>query len=478
MTQASPLLAPVDGPETAVPDLAATPPAGGELPTPGTEAALDAFRRAARRLPGYRDLLAARGVDAAGVTRFEDIPFLDKATVFGDGVGRWIEGGRVTEAAELLTSSGTSGGAFSVGVTSRAERDALEQIADESIRALGGGETSPTFLVNCLPMGVAVPTTLATVATPSVHLEMALELLTTYGPAFDRVVILGEPTFLKELAELGREAIGPDWAPPLTFMIVGGEWVAESWRTHVSSLAGFGRPEKHPASGILISMGAAELGLHCLVETPELRAARQAMRDRSVRRAVFGRDPGYSPSLFAYDPRRIHVEERVHAAGHTTLAVTTLTPRLVPLIRYDLGDLGDVVPAERMNAALAEHGSPVRVEDPVVAVWGRAQGASGTRWSLRPELVKERLFATPADAACVSGRFHIQDAGAGPRLHVQLRDGAAPRPGLTVDLERFLEAASGAVGHVFLHHHREYPFHLAGDYQHKPRYASVPGASL
>jgi hypothetical protein len=470
---ASPMLVPAAGNHaSATPDRGESPAAGG-----GT-AALQAFRRAARRLPGYRALLEERGVDAAAVSELSQVPYLDKAAVFGDGVGRWIEGGGITEAAELLTSSGTSGGAFSVGVTSRAEREDLQRLADDALRQLGAGEGSPTFLVNCLPMGVGVPTTLATVATPSVHLEMALELLTTFGPSFDRVVIVGEPTFLKELAELGREAVGPTWAPRTTFLIVGGEWVAESWRTHVASLAGFGRPDKDPASGILISMGAAELGLHCFVETPELRAARQALRDRSVRHAIFGRDPGYSPSLFAFDPRRIHVEERLHANGDSSLAVTTLTPRLVPLIRYDLGDLGDVVPAEALNAALAQHGSPVRVTDPVVAVWGRAGAVEGPRWSLRPELVKERLFATPADAACVSGRFHIQQGTAGPRLHVQLRDGAAPRPGLTADLERFLEAASGAVGHVFLHHHREYPFHLAGDYQHKPRYAPTTGSIL
>ncbi|MEW6582327.1 MAG: hypothetical protein AB1416_06165, partial [Actinomycetota bacterium] len=432
-------------------------------------------RHAARRLPGYRDLLESRGVVPGDVRRLEEVPYLDKATVFGGDVGRWVEGGTITGAAELLTSSGTTGGAFSVGVTSRAERSDLERIADAALRGLGASESSPTFLVNCLPMGIGVPTTLATVASPSVHLEMALELITSFGPSFDRVVIVGEPTFLKELAELGREVVGPEWAPAATFMIVGGEWVAESWRSHVGALTGFGRPGKDPASGILLSMGAAELGLHCLVETPELRGARQALRDRGLRKEVFGRDPGYSPSLFSFDPGRLFVEEREHEGGDRTLAVTTLGPRLVPLIRYDLGDLADVVPAETLNEALGRHGSPVRVDGPVVAVWGRAATPHGARWSLRPELVKERLFATPADAACLSGRFHIQDAGTGPRLHVQLRDGAAPRPGLTADLERFLEAASGAVGHVFLHHHREYPFHLPGDYQHKPRYASVRG---
>lgn len=445
-------------------------PAGG-VPA-GEDAALRAFRRAARLLPGYRELLLERGVDPDGVRELAEVPYLDKATVFGEGVARWIEGGSVTRAAELLTSSGTTGGGFSVGVTSRAERAELQRTVDAALRELGASETSPTLLLNCLPMGITVPTSLATVASPSVHLEMALELVTAFGRAFDRVVILGEPTFLKELAEMAREVVGPEWAPPRTFIIVGGDWVAEAWRSHVGGLAGFGRPHMDPASGILISMGAAELGLHCLFETPELRSARQLLRDGGARRDLFGRDPGYCPTLFAYDPGRLFIEERPHASSGSTLVATTLTPRLVPLIRYDLGDLGELVPAERLNAHLARHGSPVRVRGPVVAVWGRAQGASGERWRLRPELVQERLLATPADAACVSGRFRLQDACSGPRLHVQLREGVAPRPGLAIDLERFLATATGAPAQVVLHHHREYPFHLAGDYQRKPRYAT------
>jgi phenylacetate-coenzyme A ligase PaaK-like adenylate-forming protein len=448
------------------------------VPTPSGDvapaaAALTAFRRAARRLPGYRALLEQHGVIPSDVRDLSEVPYLDKATVFGEGIAHWIDGGRIADASELLTSSGTSGGAFSIGVTSRAEQAELTRIADRALRQMGASETSSTLLVNCLPMGISVPTTLATVATPSVHLEVALETLLAFGLSFDRVVILGEPTFLKELAEMGREVAGAGWLPPRTFIVSGGEWIAESWRSHVSALAGFGRPEMDPASGILISMGAAELGLHCLFETPELRAARRLLVGGGNRAELFDRDPGYAPTLFAYDPERLFLEERVHSSGARTLVATTLTPRLVPLIRYDLGDLADIVPAERLNAHLAAQGSPVRVHASVVAVWGRVAGATGAGWTLRPELVKECLFSTPANAACVSGRFHVQDTGAGPRLHVQLRDGAAPRPGLVGDLEQFLHVVTGRPAHVFLHHHREYPFHLAGDYQHKPRYATA-----
>lgn len=430
--------------------------------------ALVAFRRAAQRIPGYRELLDLHGLDPADVDDISQVPYTDKQTVFGRSIAPWIDGGDLSQAAELLTSSGTSGGAFSIGVTSRAEQAQLTSIADSALRQMGAREDSPTLLVNCLPSGIAIPTTLATVATPSVHLEVALEVLMSFGRTFDRVVIIGEPTFLKELAELGREVGGPGWLPPMTSVIVGGEWVSESWRAHVGALAGFGGPDMHPSSGIVISMGAAELGLHCLFETPELRAARPLMGDAGRRKELFGRDPGYAPTLFAYDPDRLYLEERMHESGARTLVATTLTPRLVPLVRYDLGDLADIVPADRMSALLRRWGSAVRVDGPVVAVWGRAGAAEP-----RPERIKEWLFANPATAACVSGRFRVQDSGGSLRLYVQLRDGAAPRPGLTSELERFVASIAGRDVTVMLHHHREYPFHLAGDYQHKPRYAGA-----
>lgn len=224
-------------------------------PTSGERAALRTFRRAALTCRGYRALLERLGVDHREVVRLSDVPYTDKRVVFGDDLDLWIEGGRVSDAAELLTSSGQSG-IFSVGVTSRAERRSQERAIDQSLRALGADEHSTTLLVNCLPMGINVPSRLATVATPSVHLEMALEILARTGPGFDRVVIVAEPLFLKELGEAALRLHGPGFADRVAACVVGGEWIAESWRRYVSELFGFGAPSPH-RPGVMVSMGAA-----------------------------------------------------------------------------------------------------------------------------------------------------------------------------------------------------------------------------
>jgi hypothetical protein len=408
-------------------------------------------------------------VRAGRLRDMAELPYLDKATVFGGELEPWIDGGSLAGAVELMTSSGQSG-SFSVGVSPPAEARAQGRLADDALRQLGAREGSPTLLINCLPMGIGVTTRLATVASPSVHVEMALQLLDRVGSRFDRVVLLAEPLFLKELMEEALAWHGPGLLPALTFAFVGGEWVAESWRTYVSGVAGLPDQSTTPGPGILVSMGAAELGLHCLFETPALRTARRALADRAARVALFGRDPGYAPSLFTYDRERLYVEERPSPDGWRTLVVTTLAPRLMPLVRYDLGDLGEVVPAAAVNAELAARGLETRLDDPVVAVWGRSGAASGPGWSLRPEPVKEWLFAHPALAAAISGRFFIDAPDGDPWLHLQLRAGANPVHGMANDLRAHLQRECGGRGEVVMHDHRGYPHHLAGDFQHKPRY--------
>lgn len=442
-------------------------------PATGTDAAYAAFRRTLLSSAGYRRLITDMGVRPEAIESLDDVPFLDKQAVFSQDIDSWLSEGGLDDAAELLTSSGQSGN-FSIGISSKAELAAQQEMTDAMLAA-GGAGTRSTLLLNCLPMGINVPTTLATVATPSVHIEMALEIYRRLAPRFSQAVLLAEPVFMKEFAEemfAGRAGVS---LPP-TSCYVGGEWVSESWRSHVGELFSMPRPEEESPAGILVSMGAAEVGLGLLGETPALRAARAALDDADLRRVVFGRDD-YTPSLFTYDPRRFYIESREHDDGARTLAITTLGRRMLPLIRYDLDDLGEHVPAGVINRELERRGSSVRVPEPVVAVWGRRPDvARGPGWSLRPEAVKQRIFQHAAEATSLTGRFRIESGGDVPRLHLQLRAGREPTPRMAELLAADLGTPAGAPADITLHEAASYPFHEAGDYQHKPRYTARPAA--
>lgn len=440
-----------------------------------TEAALAAARRAARRCPGYRRHLAAAGVDPE-TARFEALPYTDKHVVFGDDPLGWVDADPgATAAAEILTSSGQSG-RFSLGIASGEERRETRDAVDGVLRQLGADGSRPVLLVNCLAMGVATPTTLATVATPTVHLEMALELVLRYASRFEIVVIVGEPIFLKELFEAARETAGPAWAPERLVVFVGGEWVAEGWRRHLAALAGADPVPGDPRTGIFVSMGAAELGIHVFTETPPLRAARAALAGRAADwPALFGASHGYVPLLLTHDPRRIHAELRGEA-GEETLVCTTLGERLLPLVRYDLEDRASLVDPGALSGALEACGVALQADGPIVAVWGR-RTPSGLAGLPRPEAVKEALFGRSADASRVSGRFRISPVGGGARLDVQLREAAAPSAGLAGRIADEIRRRTGCRPVVTVHAARDYPFHESGDYQHKPVYLAPAGAS-
>lgn len=438
-------------------------------PTPGaSQSAVAAFHSAARHSAGYRAWLASRGIEPDDVRDIAQVPYLVKTDVFGERVAEWVVGGRLSAAAELLTSSGR-GGRFSIGVTSHDELAALQDTADLTLRALGASDDTATLLLNCLPAGIAIPTTVATVATPSVNLEMAQEIYERLGPDFDRIVVLAEPVVLKELAERLHATHGGPWSAAPTGCIVGGEWVSESWRAHVGSLFGMARTTDFADIGILISMGAAEVGLNLLFETAVLRALRTVL-DAGDRGASLVRDHlGYTPSLFTYDPRRALIEERAHPDGVTTLAVTPLHDRLLPLVRYDLDDRAEIVDPALVEDALRRTGLP-GVEGPVVAFWGRrSDGVVAAGRTVRPEHVKQRLFAKPAEASLLTGRFFLQ-GGDEPVLHLQLRPDADPPPDVAAGLAGMLRDVSGADGSVTVHAHDAYPFHASGDFQHKPVY--------
>ena len=94
----------------------------------------------------------------------------------------------------FTTDSSAGGAPLSVNVTG--------YLRDES----GWGAAARGYIraLRCL----GVPTRLATVATPSVHLEMAAELLVRAADGFDRVVIAAEPLFQALADGAGETLVG------------------------------------------------------------------------------------------------------------------------------------------------------------------------------------------------------------------------------------------------------------------------------
>ncbi|MCC6833030.1 MAG: hypothetical protein IT200_16980 [Thermoleophilia bacterium] len=439
-------------------------------PAPG--AAWTALRRAAERAPAYRDLLARAGVDPAAAGDWGAVPVVSRRDVFVAADG-WIARESLTAAAEIVCSSGQSGPPFALGLSGRGADAAMRARVDGLLSALGARPDSPSLLVNALPMGIAVPSDLATCATPSVHPEMALHVLTEVAPAFDRVLLVAEPLFLAELARRWRAA---GRVHPETWMVTGGEPVAEAWRGYLCGILGLDRHR------VMISMGAAELGLHLLHEVPELAAARAVAAADPVAAAdgTWGALCGgaYAPALLTFDPERLHVETPEGPDG-PRLVMTVLDDVPLPLVRYDLGDAALLLDDDAVGVLEERCGLPL--PRPVVALAGRAarvRSAAGR--PVRPEAVRELLFADPALADGLTGRFRLRapDGGAVLECHLEARDRGAPDVSAEAALRKLEDALrrlGGVPTRVVRHASGAYPFHAEGDWTHKPRYTDPAG---
>ena len=150
---------------------------------PSTELVLNAFRNAAARVPGYRKILETAGVRAEEIRGPEDfhrLPVLSKATTFRQfDVEELCVDGVLGELGTLLTSSGHSG-VFAFGVTNSHALDATTQWVDDSLDMIFGVRSQRSLLLNCLPMGVKVPTRACALAEVSVRPDMATGLVRSF----------------------------------------------------------------------------------------------------------------------------------------------------------------------------------------------------------------------------------------------------------------------------------------------------------
>lgn len=393
--------------------------------------ALNAFRRAAACVPAYQTLLREAGVAVEGVETLEDfrrLPVLQKRNTFQRfAIGELCVDGLVGRLGNVLTSSGHSGN-FAFGLT---ETDALEASVkwiDDALDAIFAVRSHPTLLINCLPMGVKVPTRACTLADTSVRPDMAVALVKTFGQHFAQIIILGEAAFLKLLLESGPRS-GVDWRAHLVHLITGEETLAENARRYLQQL--LGHNIHHPENGMVFSsMGVAELGLNIFFEVPptgSLVLLRRTLHESApLREAVLGSQTRWVPSLFTYDPRRIFVE--FDPSGR--LILTTLDPRLrLPLIRYATGDQGFVLqlPSSVREALEAKKLSWDLLQSlPLVALQGRGDYASAGESRVYPEAVKEGLYHNDSLAASTTANFRLLSGSAAAVIRIQLSPGIHP----------------------------------------------------
>lgn len=405
--------------------------------------ALEAFRQAARSVSAYRTLLNEAGIKIETIATpadFKTLPVLEKASTFQRfGIVELCRDSQLGRLGSVLTSSGHSG-IFAFGLNDAETLPAMSAWIDNLLDLLFGVKSKPTLLINCLPMGVKVPTQACTLAETSVRPDMAVGLVKALSVHYSQIILVGEAAFIKHLLELGQRS-GVDWTRLLVHVIVGEEPLAENARKYLEHL--LGADVAYPNDGLIASsMGVAELGLNLFSEVPPvapLIALRRLLHENAPLRQRLLGNTACVPSLFTYDPRRIFVE--FDSAGR--LIVTTLETHLrIPLIRYATGDRGGFlqVPAE-IKPEIEAHGIPWDLLQvfPIVVIEGRGEFASVGGLRVYPEEVKEGIYHDPRLAALITANFRIVSGPDNVRVRIQLSPGVTR----TEEIEKeFLAAIS------------------------------------
>ncbi len=467
----------------------ATTPIGALLDaharTDAFPAVLALFRGVAESVPAYGELLRAHGVDPAAVRTREDFERLPLVTK--DGYLRRYPLAARCRAGDLSASDFVAVSSGSTGEPTpwpRFVSDELavaarfEQVFHDGFEA----DRRRTLAVVCFPLGtwvggmftasclrhLAVKGYPITTVTPGNQKPEIFRVVRALAPMFEQTVLLGYPPFLKDVVDAGL-AEGIRWSALHARLVLAGEVFSEEWRALMGERAGLGSP-LHDSASLYGTADAGVLGN----ETPLTVCVRRFLADRpDAARALFGE--ARLPTLVQYDPWTRWLE-----AIDGTLLLSA--DGGVPLVRYELGDAGGILPYAAMVERVRELGFDAEAEV-------RRQGGRGVRalpfaWVFgRPHLAVSYYGANvfpetvaigleqPETRAWVTGKFVLEvneDAARDRELHVLVE----LAPGVDASATR-ADAAAGAILAVLRRLNSEFASYVPAERQ-RPRVTLRP----
>ena len=436
----------------------------------GANLLLPAFRRAAKKMPAYTERLKQKGINPRAIKTLED--FKNRVPIFGKkdffvntAIDKLCINGDLSSMKLTLSSSGYSG-TYSFGINTEYNQKNIAFSIDTALEYVFKISKKKTFLVNCLPMGVKVPTTLQ-ISETSVRADMALAMIKKFSPHFEQVLIVSDPHFLKKLVEEGIEE-GVNWKKMNVNLILGEDWFSESFRMYLADLLGhdFNYPEK----GIIgATLGIAELDLNLFHETIDtIRIRQAAQNDPKLRQKLFGPDVKISPIIFHYYPHRMYLE----AGDNNELIFSMLSSHfLIPLIRYNSQDQGRIFSYNTIKALLKDAGYAQLIPElklPLVAVSGRKDRCLALAGkNVSPEEIKEGLYSDFEVSSLTTGYFMLTNKENKGKLEIQLKKGICQTQAIKTKFEKAALKFTDVYLEVILYPYQDFPYGMEVDYERK-----------
>lgn len=438
----------------------------------GQRLLIQAFRRAATRVPAYKQILKEHGVDCRAITNIDTfkklIPVITKHDVFPRfEIEDLCVGGTIKDMKLAMSSSGFSG-VYSYGINTNLNYKNIAKSIDTAMDYVFDISGKKTFLVNCIPMGVKVHTSLQ-LCENSVRSDMAIALIKKFSHKFEQTLIVSDPNFLKKLVEEANEQ-GVDWKKLNISLIFGEDWFSESFRSYMAHLINL---DLNNPQGRFVgaTMGIAELDLNLFHESKYTIGIRSKLQDDpAFRKELFQEELKSSPIIFHYYPHRIFLEALPEDSPEKELVFSMLSPTmLVPLMRYNSQDRGWTFSYRKIEQILNKFGYQGLMPDlhlPIVAVGGRKDRFMEVKGvKVYPEDIKQGLYEDFDLAALTTGYFKLNKEK--QILEVQLKKGVIA----TEDLKnRFRSACLKYAATdlpVSLYPYQDFPYGMELDYERK-----------
>ncbi len=438
----------------------------------GKKYLIPAFKRAATKVPAYKEILKKQKTDYNQVKDLESfkklVPVIDKNDTFQRfDIEQLCVGGTIKEMKLAMSSSGFSG-MYSYGINTEYNQKNIAKSIDTALDYTFDISNKKTFLINCIPMGVKVNTCLK-IAETSVRTDMALSIIKKFSHKFEQTLIVSDPNLLKKLVEEGNET-GINWKELNISLIFGEDWFSESFRSYMAGLIDL---DLNNPQGRFVgaTMGIAELDLNLFHESLHtINIRRKTCTDEKLRKAIFGEDCQVSPILFHYYPHRMFLEALPEGSAEKELVFSMLSPYLlIPLIRYNSRDRGWIYSYNKIKGILINSGCENLTPElklPMVAVGGRKDRFLEINSKrVYPEEIKQGLYENFEVAFLTTGYFKLNKKN--QNLEIQLKKGIAITDDLKNKFQKSLLKYVSADLSVILYHYQEFPYGMELDYERK-----------
>ncbi len=384
----------------------------------GQKKAIYIFKKAANNIKFYNKFLRKNKVNFQDIKNIEDfnqkVPPIDK-------VGYIRNSKKLhdlclpehSDEPELLVRSSGFTGNPQTWIESKKEIENSRRYVRFGLNFLFNTKKYSTLVINGFSLGswasgISFLTEVEgkfSIINPGLKEQEIIELISQLKGDYEQFIITGNPVFLKNLIdECINEKI--DIRNNKIDILTAGESITEGWREYLDSKLNSKKSEKYRGN-IFSAFGASDIGIVGFNETPaSIKIRKLALSNKKIRKEIFD-DDKILPMLFQYDPTKYYITQN----DKQELEFTTCGSDVVmPLIKYNLHDIGGTISYNKMKEHLNKFGYKldINLPFPFLYIGSRSDGSlSYCSSNIYPSTIQQAIYSHKNLSKYTTGKFRL-----------------------------------------------------------------------